>query len=380
MKRPSAIAVAALFLLLSALAPLSAQTSDAKKAEEQRRRIAELERSIAQEEKQLSALKKDKASAQKKVRMLTGQIEKRNSLIKATDRQIKSLSAEVEQSAKRVNELSSRLATLEKSCREMARAAYRNYRFRNYLAYIFSADSFADMARRIATLRTATERCGEKMKEIAAVREDVRRESEALAKKRENLSASKRELDNQRERMRRDVKTARQTVSRMSKKEQAVLRAKLEQEEKLDEAIRELRKLTKGNKTGASFSGKTTNLHLPVVGGRVKRYNGNMAQIVGAEGARIIAIYEGKVVDVKRNKVTNKYDVYIAHGEYITSYANLSAVAVAKGQTVARDQRIGTIGSAVDPTTMEIEYKLVFGIYAPSPSVKMSAANCFKKR
>lgn len=63
--------------------------------------------------------------------------------------------------------------------------------------------------------------------------------------------------------MRRDAKTARQTVSRMSKKEQAVLRAKLEQEEKLDEAIRELRKLTKGNKAGASFSSKTSNLHLP---------------------------------------------------------------------------------------------------------------------
>ena len=112
----------------------------------------------------------------------------------------------------------------------------------------------------------------------------------------------------------------------------------------------------------------------------MKRYNGNMAQIVGAEGAKIISIYEGKVVDVKRNKVTNKYDVYIAHGEYITSYANLSSVAVAKGQTVARDQRIGVIGSAVDPATMNIEYKLVFGIYAPSPSVKMSAANCFKKK
>ena len=27
----------------------------------------------------------------------------------------------------------------------------------------------------------------------------------------------------------------------------------------------------------------------------------------------------------------------------------------------------------------ELEYKIVFGIYAPSPEIKMSAANCFKK-
>jgi hypothetical protein len=85
------------------------------------------------------------------------------------------------------------------------------------------------------------------------------------------------------------------------------------------------------------------------------------------------------VVDVKRNKVNNKYDIYIAHGEYITSYANLSAASVAKGAIVKKGQRIGTIGSAVNISTMEMEYKIVFGIYAPSPDITMSAANCFKK-
>ncbi len=358
----------------------SAQSDNAKKAEQQRRIIANLERSIAQEEKQLASLKKDKSSAQKRVRLLTAQIEKRSALIKATVRQIDALGKEVEASSKRVEELGGQLTQLEASCREMVRAAYRNYRYNSILAYLLSSDSFAETARRIAALRTATERRGEQMREIAALREDVAREREVLAAKREELAASKRKLDKQRERLQADAKAARLTVSRMSKQEQAVLRSKAAQEQQLDKAVAQLRRLTKGNKTGASFSLQTTNLHLPVVGGTVKRYNGNMAEILGAEGARVISIYEGKVVDVKRNKVTNKYDVYVAHGEYITSYANLSAVVVTKGQTLARDQKIGTIGSAVNLSTMEIEYKLVFGIYAPSPSIKMSAANCFKKR
>lgn len=358
----------------------SAQSDNAKKAEQQRRIIANIERSIAQEEKQLASLKKDKSSAQKRVRLLTAQIEKRSALIKATVRQIDALGKEVEASSKRVEELGGQLTQLEASCREMVRAAYRNYRYNSILAYLLSSDSFAETARRIAALRTATERRGEQMREIAALREDVAREREVLAAKREELAASKRKLDKQRERLQADAKAARLTVSRMSKQEQAVLRSKAAQEQQLDKAVAQLRRLTKGNKTGASFSLQTTNLHLPVVGGTVKRYNGNMAEILGAEGARVISIYEGKVVDVKRNKVTNKYDVYVAHGEYITSYANLSAVVVTKGQTLARDQKIGTIGSAVNLSTMEIEYKLVFGIYAPSPSIKMSAANCFKKR
>lgn len=65
----------------------------------------------------------------------------------------------------------------------------------------------------------------------------------------------------------------------------------------------------------------------------------------GAEGAQVISIYEGKVVEVKRNRITNKYDVYIAHGEYISSYANLNSVTVGKDDKVARNQQIGTIGS-----------------------------------
>ena len=35
--------------------------------------------------------------------------------------------------------------------------------------------------------------------------------------------------------------------------------------------------------------------------------------------------------------------------------------------------------SSVNLTTMEMEYKLVFGIYAPTPNVQLKASDCFKK-
>ena len=124
---------------------------------------------------------------------------------------------------------------------------------------------------------------------------------------------------------------------------------------------------------------KTSGLRLPVTAGRVKRYKENMAEITGPKGAHVISIYDGKVVDVKRNRITNKYDVYVAHGEYITSYANMGTICVEKGQKVARNAQIGTIGSAVNVMTMETEYKLVFGIYPPTPGQKMRAEECFRK-
>lgn len=365
-----------LAMLLAFALPAVAQTS---KIEQQKKVIANLERSIAREEKQLAQLKKSKASAEKQVSALTKQIEKRNALIRETTRQIKQLTAEVATSEKRLKSLGGQLSELEDNAREIVRVAYRNFRYQSHLTYIFSAKSFADLARRVAMLRVATEYRIEQIKNVSALRKDVQAERNILAKRREELSATKRRLDNQRKKLRADMATAKKTVSQMSSKQQSVLRSKMEHEEKLNSAIKQLRKLTKGNKAGASFSANTTALNLPVVGGKVKRYKGNMAEITGKEGAGVTSIYEGKVVDIKRNKVNNKYDIYIAHGEYITSYANLSAVSVTKGVVVKKGQRIGTIGSAVNISTMEMEYKIVFGIYAPSPDVKMSAANCFKK-
>ena len=56
----------------------------------------------------------------------------------------------------------------------------------------------------------------------------------------------------------------------------------------------------------------------------------------------------------------------------------MGTICVEKGQKVARNAQIGTIGSAVNVMTMETEYKLVFGIYPPNPGQKMRAEDCFK--
>ena len=363
-------------MLLAFATSASAQTS---KIEEQKRVIANLEKSIAQEEKQLAKLKKSKASAEQQIVALTRQIEQRNKLISETTRQIKQLTSEVEASERRLRQLGGQLNGLEQSVAEIVRAAYRNYRYHNHLTFLFSAKSFTELTRRIAMLRVATNYRQQQIKQVMATRSDVQAERTLLTKRRAELSQTKRRLDNQRTKLLATVKEAKLSVSKMSSKQQALLRSKMANEEKLEGEIKKLRKLIKGNKAGASFSERTTALNIPVSGGKVKRYKGNMAEIVGAEGAAVTSVYEGKVVDIKRNKVNNKYDIFIAHGEYITSYANLSAVTVLKNAIVKKGERIGTIGSAVNISTMEMEYKIVFGIYAPSPDVKVSAANLFKK-
>ena len=365
-----------IFMVVALLLPTVAQQD---KINQQKQIIANLEKSIAREERELDRLKKNKASKEQQIIALTRQIEERNNIIRETERQIKQLTAAVLASEKRLGQLGNQLVVLEQSVAEMVREAYRNYRNNNHLTFIFSSQSFFDLAQRIATLRVATNQRQQQIAEITTVKENVQEEKALLSKSRTELMAIKRNLTRQRTKLFENVKEAKRQVSKMSKKEKDVMLSKELNEKMLNSAVAKLRKLIKGNKEGASFSNKTTALNLPVVGGRVKRYKGNMAEIVGKEGAAVTSIYEGKVVDVKRNKVNNKFDVYIAHGEYITSYANLSAVIIAKDAKVKKGERIGTIGSAVNISTMEMEYKIVFGVYAPSPDVTLSAANCFKK-
>lgn len=359
--------------------PAAAQNDLQRQIAEKQRAIEAIENQIAQGEKELASIQKGKDTEQQSVRRLARQIASRRQLLDETQGQLTLLERQIAAGDSTASALGDRLARYRAQYAAMVREAYRNYKQNSYLTYLFAADDFADMARRIANIRGAAKLREAKMHEIAAASEELARRQAELAAQKRTLDSTRRRIDAQRAVYERDQRNAKARLQRMSTREKAVLRAKETQEQRLDAAIAELQKLTKGNKTGASFSARTSNLNLPVAGGRVKRYKENMAETVGPQGARITSIYEGKVVDVKRNRITNRYDVYIAHGEYITSYANLNSVSVSKGQTVAKNGPIGVIGPAVDLQTMKTEYRLVFGIYPPAGGKAMRAADCFRK-
>lgn len=346
---------------------------------EKQRAIDALEKQIAQGERELSSIQKGKSTEQRSVQRLARQIASRRQLLDETEGQIDLLARQLAVTDSTANVLNERLERYRREYAAMVREAYRNYKQNSYLTYLFAADNFADVARRIANIRGVAKLREAKMKEILRISEEVGRQQTLLTTQKQTLDSTRQKIDAQRARYERDQRNAKARLQRMSAREKAVLRQKEAQEAKLDAAIAELQKLTKGNKTGASFSARTSNLNLPVEGGRVKRYHENMAEIVGQKGARITSIYEGKVMDVKRNRITNRFDVYIAHGEYITSYANLNSVSVAKGATVKKNAPIGIIGPAVDIQTMKTEYRLVFGIYPPAGGKKMRASDCFRK-
>ena len=365
-----------LVLLLFAFAAAAQNDS---RIEAQKKVIAALEKRIATEEQEISKLQKGRSDSEERARRLARQIDSRNQLLDETEKQARLLREEITRTDSVAGNLSATLERDRAQYGEMVREAYRNYKHNNYLTFLFSSRDFTDVARKITALREVASLRERKLRDIEELTVQVRHEKEELDRRKQSLDSVTRNLSAQREKLQRDARNAKASIRSLSQKEKQALQRKISQEQQLDVAISELRKLTKGNTEGASFSAKTSGLRLPVTAGRVKRYKENMAEITGPKGAHVISIYDGKVVDIKRNRITNKYDVYVAHGEYITSYANLGTISVEKGQKVARNAQLGTIGSSVNVMTMETEYKLVFGIYPPTPGQKMRAEDCFKR-
>ena len=381
MKRSLRILTYILTLLIAVPHLAVAQSNEEKaRIEEQRRLVEQLEREVAESEKALSAIKKDKSTAQQRVRNITRQINSRNQLLTRTDREIGTIERNITLNDSLIRKTNTQIATERERYAEMVREAHRNYKQNNYITYLLASESFSDVARRIANIRAVAVLRSERLHRIDSLSAALNKQQEQLAQRRHSLDSVRGKAEAQRKKLQGDVRSAEQAMKQLSSREQKALREQMETEERLDAAIDALRRLTKGNTEGASFSKNTSNLNLPVVGGRVKEYKGNMAVITGAKGADVRSIYDGKVVEVRRNRISGKYDVFVAHGEYITSYAGLDNVAVAKDAKVAKNGVIGTIGASVNLTSMQTEYRIVFGIYSPNPKETMRAADCFKKK
>ena len=372
-----------LLIAVPHLAPAQKQKQTAEekaRIAEQRRIVEQLEKELEEDEKKLNSIKKDKSTAQQRVRSITKQINSRNQLLNRTEREITTIEKSIAENDELLRQTQEQYTSEREAYAEMVREAYRNYKQNNYITYILASESFTDAARRIANIRAIAVLREERIHRMDSLAKSVEEQQSSLAERRRTLDDVQRKAEAQRKKLQSDVSSAQKAMNQLTKREQAALKEKMASEERLDAAIDALRKLTKGNSVGASFSRNTSNLNLPVVGGRVREYKGNMAEIVGEKGADVRSIYEGKVVEVRRNRITGKYDVFVAHGEYITSYANLDNVVVRKDQKIAKNGTLGEVGASVNLTTMKTEYKMVFGIYSPNPKEVMRAANCFKKK
>ena len=190
------------------------------------------------------------------VRRLARQIDSRNQLLDVTERDARKLEVEVARTDSVARGLSASLDAHKRRYAEMVREAYRNYKHNNYLTYLFSSSDFNQVARRITNLREVAAMRERQMEQIVTLSEQVSVERTRLTGQQRALDSVKRSLTTQRTRLQKDSQAARANIKQLSKKEKAALQQKIAREQRLDVAIDELRKLTRGNKEGNTFTAK----------------------------------------------------------------------------------------------------------------------------
>lgn len=363
-------------LMAATVESVSAQKKTTTVAE-QKKRVEQYKRDLERTKKEVQNLKKEKGSATERVDKLTEQMNLRTSYIAETERKQELLKVEANALDKTIDSLATQLEYNKQVYAEAVRVAYRNYRTQRTTTYLFSSTDFSDATRRMVNIRHVAEQRQELAEEIVEQTQRLKGMRKELTHRRSELDSLERSLEAERSELKRDREEAKRTYEKLSQKERAALEEQKRQQQLLDKATQELRKLTEGNKVGKSFNNSTKALNLPVKNGKTEKMQTNMVKIIGTKGDAVNSIYEGKVIRIVVDN-TNHSTVMIAHGSYVSVYTHLSQIRVAVGDVVKRNEQIGTIGIGVDHKGVMSAY-MQFMIINTESSTPMNVMDCFKK-
>ncbi|MEK9530352.1 MAG: peptidoglycan DD-metalloendopeptidase family protein [Flavobacteriaceae bacterium] len=393
-----------LFLLLSVLG-----TAQDKKAalEAQKKRLQ-------QEIVQINALIKE--SAKKRANVLTEvenvqlKMDRQDALIRLTNRQINRLNQDITLNLRNIEQLRQELEVLKKNYADMIVAARKNKSTQNRLMFVLSSESFWQAYKRLAYMKQYAayrkqqgEQIAAKTKTLQQYNKDLvaqRKEKEALIR---NNRIAQQELDS--------VRKKQNSLMQQLKKRERSFAAQIKKKQKQQEAIdKEIDRLIReaiaasnkkaGTKTttfvltpeakalAASFASNKGRLPWPVAKGIVTQKFGtqrhpvvrtttiksNGVTLSVPKGTEARSVFEGKVLNIVQFKGSNPI-VLIQHGNYITSYKNLSAVYVKKGERVSAKQSIGKIFTNKDTNKTALQFSLFQNTTPQNPALWLYQMN-----
>ena len=363
---------------------------------------------LQQEIVQINALLK--SSAKKRANVLTEvetvqlKMDRQDALIRLTNRQINQLNQEITLNLRNIEQLRTELTQLKKDYAEMVVAARKNQSTQNRLMFLLSSESFWQAYKRMAYMKQYAayrkqqgEQIAEKTKTLQQYTNDLvvqRKDKERLI--RENRDAQK-ALDSVRARQNKLM----QQLKRKEKSYASQIKKKQQQQAAIDKEINRLIREAiaasnkkAGTKTtsfvltpeakalAASFVANKGRLPWPVEKGiviqkfgtqrhpvvRTTTIKSNGVTLSVPERAEARSVFEGKVLNIVQFKGSNPI-VLVQHGNYITSYKNLSKVYVKKGDKLSAKQAIGQIFTNKDTGKTALQFSLFQNTTPQNPAL-----------
>ena len=371
-----------------------AQTAN---AQDQRQQNLENQRKLLQEEiKQINKLlfsnEKQKKSVLTEFEDLSLKIDVRGRLIRVTNEQANRLTQKISVNQRIIGQQRKDLENLKKDYSEMIRKSYQSGSGQSRMMFLFSSESFLQAYKRSQYLNQYTsfrkkqgELIVEKTKTLQQLNTDLvaqKLKKEELVK--ENKTAQqqyKNEQSSQQQLIKALKKKEKSFVSQIKKKQKKAAAINKEIQRLIREAIAASNKAAGKNLNAKVFTltpedqlisdniiANKGKLPWPAEQGVVVQKFGrqphpvvkttmiqsNGVTIATPQSSEARAVFEGKVMSIIGFKGSNP-TVLIQHGNYITTYSNLSEVYVIKGQKVKAKEKIGKVFT--NPETGKTELK-----------------------
>lgn len=376
-KRLVLFAIVSLVLLLVPRATL-AQTSEQKALESKRE---QLQKEIDDINRLLFAGKKEKGTILDQMEALDKKINVREQLIRVTNQQSNLLNRQINANVKKISKLREDLKLLKDDYAEMIRKSYQNRSQQSRLMFLLSSENFFQAFKRLQYMKQYTAYRKEQGEEIVSKTDDLARLNKDLNEERkvkEVLIAQNRKAKNQ---LFKEIKTQKEllaTIRQNESKYTAEIRKKQREAKKIDQQIEKLIKSAiaaankKSNSTKGdlskfvltpeatvlanSFTANKGKLIWPVEKGIKSqgfgvysdpvypgiKHESNGVIIATDQDATARAIFQGEVIAILSVPGGNK-GVQIKHGNFISTYYNLSEVYVKKGDRVIAKKELGKI-------------------------------------
>lgn len=365
-------------LVLFTAVSVFAQTSEQKALEEKR---AQLQSEIRDINRLLFAEKKEKGNVLDQMEALDKKITVRQQLIRVTNQQSNLLNRQINTNIRNIGKLKTELQEVKDEYAKMIQKSYQNKSKQNRLMFLLSSESFFQAFKRLQYMKQYTDYRKEQGAQILAKTEELSRLNSDLNEERkvkEVLLAQNKKAKNQ---LFAEIQAQKALLGAIRKNESKYTSAidkKKKEARKIDQQIEKLIRsaiAASNKKSGSStknsskfvltpeatviannFSANKGKLIWPVEKG-VKsqgfgvyadpvypgiKHQSNGVIIATDEGSKARAIFEGEVIAILAVPGGNK-GVQIKHGNFISTYYNLSELYVKKGDKVASKEELGIV-------------------------------------
>ncbi|WKN41463.1 murein hydrolase activator EnvC family protein [Tunicatimonas pelagia] len=314
-----------------------------------------------------------------------GQLNAINEQIQARESLIQSISQELELLATQINELGGVIVALEEDLvnlkeeyAHMVYATSKTSNSYNRLTFLFSAETFNQLFRRIKYMQQYSQARKNQVNQIQKVRETLINQRETIESKRleqqvlldqqvianQDLIALKtkqraliRDLSQKEKQLRKEVAKRRNDVQRLERLIAKLIKEEIEESAK-NKTENAVALNTSKEELSTSFASKKSKLLWPVNSGFISQRFGNNphpvmknilvpndgVDIQTNQNAQVKAVFDGVVIAITPIPGPgNSKAIIMQHGEYFTVYSRLKDVNVRKGQAVRAEEPVGMV-------------------------------------